>query len=191
MPSDDFPNAPDMGREFFNNRRIDPRAKAHDKPDPEPSKHYPDLDHLELNLDYTPGGRLEQDVHTQLSESGRRENQARLHRTEPSQERDYLSQMQEKLQKQIDEKRREQDAKEGREEAAAERAEQEEARQKTEQQEKEAADQKQRTAPSYDMPEQGEDASAPASPPPPSIIRPRPGRLGPGERDRSDGGHER
>lgn len=177
-----------MGGEFFNNRRVDPRDRT--IPEPPIASRQDDLDRLELSLDYTPGGQLEQDVHTQLSDDARREYKQRTQSPEPSREQDYLSQVQERFDKQVEEDRREQQETQSREEADAKRAEQKEAREKSEQQEKEAAERKERSAPSYDMPEQGEDASAPASPPPPSVIRPRPGRLGPGERDRSDGGHE-
>lgn len=194
MPSDDFPNAPDMGTEFYNNRLVDPKANQHDKPKPEPI-HYPDLDHLELNLDYTPGGSLEQDVHTQLSENARRDYNAQMQKTEPSREVDYLTQVQEKLKKQQEAQRQEREAKEVREEAEAREAEQKEQREKTaDRDEKEQQSSKAGRdwkAASYDMPEQGEDSSAPASPPPPSPIRPRPGRLSGDFRDRCDDGHER
>lgn len=188
MPSDDFPTAPDAGREFFNNR-IEPAREQTAKPTPQPIRR--DLDHLEPTLDYTPGGRLEQDVNTQLSDSVRREYKGRMERPEPSREKDYLNQVQERFDKQVEQDRQEHEAKEAREEAAAQRAEQKESREKANRQEKEAGEQKERSAPSYDMPERGDDTSAPASPPPTTdAVRSRPGRLGRDGPDRSGGGHE-
>lgn len=188
MPSDDFPNAPNMGREFLNNRLVDPQQRAPKTPS-QPHQQQ-DLDHLELTLDYTPGGQLEQDVHTQFSGNARREYNERMQKAEPPREDYYLDQIQERFDKQIEESRREQQAQEVREEAVAERTEQSKAHQEKPQQEKQPAEQKSRNAPSYDMPERGDDASAPASPPPSGPIRPRPGRLGRDDRDRSGGDHE-
>jgi hypothetical protein len=84
MPRDPQPNRPELGRDFT--AAHDPSSNK--SPDPindNSDSGMPELDHLDLAyLDYTPGGTLEQSVHTSLSENSRREYRERMERNERS-----------------------------------------------------------------------------------------------------------
>ncbi|TWT67025.1 hypothetical protein Pla123a_44550 [Posidoniimonas polymericola] len=203
MPSDDFPNAPDMGQEFSNNRLTPAPDKAPVQPPQQPGRD-PNLDHLELTLDYTPGGELEQDVHTQLSNQGRSEYLNRTQRSEKPPEQQYLDQIQDRFNKEAEQEEREQEAKHRQDERDAKllktlEEKQQQGKAKDELnahvQGKDAPthspDPSDRKASSYDMPDHSDPSDTPNSPPPNGGARPRPGRSERSGPDRSGGGHER
>lgn len=204
MPSDDFPNAPDVGRHFFNNRLTpepdwEKRKAGSDQGDPSQ-----DVDHLEPTLDYTPGGRLEQDVHTELSDNARRQLKQQAQRSGPSNERQYFNRVQQRFDHQLEQAKKEQDEKLRQEERDAKLLKlfdekQKEAQAKAEQDARATGDSKEppnrdpsdRKASSYDMPDQEGHDETRDQPAPTENARVRQGRSERGGPDRSGGGHER
>ncbi|QDS97081.1 hypothetical protein [Adhaeretor mobilis] len=179
MPSDDFPNAPDIGHAFESVKRTTPTDKAQEGP-----QHYPEIDRLDLSTrDYTPGGTLEQEVHTGLSDNARREYQERMQRAEPPEEDYYLDQIQQRFDEQIKEADRKREEEQMRDAAEKENTnygrDNEQADQGNEQE-------KPRQPHNYDMPEK--ETTEPLPKPPAHGVKPRPGRTG--GHDRSDDGHE-
>ncbi|WP_442483335.1 hypothetical protein [Aeoliella sp. SH292] len=77
MSDRDFESAPDLSREFDEADSIEIPDIAYDfdaaswEPTEEPD--FPKPSEKHLTLDYTPGGYLEQDVHSELDERARRE----------------------------------------------------------------------------------------------------------------------
>jgi len=199
MPSDDFPNAPDMGRDFFNSRYSASRDQTPEKESAAP-QHYQELDRLEPTLDYTPGGQLEQDVHTQLSDNARREYEQRMQKSEPPRDDYYINQIQERFDKQVTEAERQREEEQAREEAAEKQTNKEgrstESRDGAEQvkakeADKQAEQQDSRQTHSYEMPEASKDAAAPMQQNPPDQgAKLRPGHSGREDRDHSGSEHE-
>lgn len=201
MSYKDFPNAPNVGKGFDKVKRDKP-------PKPKPTtptryKDLPEIDHHNLEKwELTPGGAVEQSVHTQLSDRARAEHRRfmerqHMHDDPEMNHREYVNQVQDRLDKQIKETEKLREARLAREERAAKAA---------ERQEQKKADQKQRSgseekskadrdkqAPKYHMPPDkgvGHDKSDGPSRGKPGFPN-RPGRGPRGGRDRGSHEHDR